>query len=172
MDDIMGKVTGALGEFEKLVSQIPGYEGYKDKELRREADKLLRKQLATRFDEQRRKLSGLQSQLVSSAKLEYIDDLEGAVMKLQTLIDRIKTASYGYAGFFDAIKVKEAQLDALYKFDSALMAEVDKLAAAIDKVSSALSAEEGQSEAINELVAKLQSINDTFGRREEVILQA
>jgi hypothetical protein len=172
MDDIMGKVTGALGGFEQLVSQIPGYKGYKDKELRREADKLLREQLATRFDEQRRKLSGLQTQLVSAAKLEYVDDLERAAMKLQTLIDRIKTASYGYAGFFDAVKVKEEQLDALYNFDSALMAEVDKVAAAIDKVSSALNAGEGQSEAIDELIAKLQSISDTFGRREEAILQA
>ncbi len=172
MDDIMGKVTGALGEFEKLVSQIPGYKGYKDKELRREADKLLRAQLAARFDEQRRKISELQTQLVSSAQLEYLDDLGRAVTKLQTLIDRIKAASYGYAGFFDAVKVKEAQLDALYNFDSALMAEVDTLAAAIDQVSSAFGAGEGQSEAINELIAKIQSISDTFGRREEVILQA
>ncbi len=139
--------------------------------MRRDADKLLREQLATRFDEQRRKLSDLQTQLIDSGQLEFTDDLEGAVMKLQTVIDRLKTASYGYAGFFDAIKVNEEQLDALYAFDNALMSEVEKVAAGIDKVSSAISAKKRVAEAIVDLRADIQSVNDTLGRREEAILQ-
>ena len=42
-----------------------------------------------------------------------LDWLNEAVVKLGTLIDRIKTASYGYAGLFDPVRIKEQQLDAL-----------------------------------------------------------
>jgi len=93
-------------------------------------------------------------------------------MKLQYLIDRLKTASYGYAGFFDAVKVKEEQLDALYEFDNALMDEVPRIAAGINNVSEALAAKEGTAEAITDLVSTIQGINDTFNRRQDVILQA
>jgi hypothetical protein len=154
------------------VAKIPGYKGYKEKEMRREADKLLREQLARQFEEQRRRIPDLQKQLISSGQIGFLDDLESGGMKLQFLIDRLKTTSYGYAGFFDAIKVKEAQLDALYEFDNALMDAVPNVTAGINKVSEALAAKEGMAEAIANLVSTIQGINDTFSKRQDVILQA
>ena len=96
----------------------------------------------------------------------------GAVGRLQLLIDRIKTASYGYAGLFDAVKVKEEQLDALYAFDSQMLDFVDEAAADIDQVTSAVSAGEGIGDAIGALVGTIDEANVTFGHREEAILQA
>ena len=133
--DLRETVESALGGLESLVSKIPGYKGYKDKELRREADKLLRDELAMKLDDQRKRLSSLQMELISQAQIEFLDDLERAVMKLQLLIDRISTASYGYAGLFDAVKVKEEQLDALYEFDNQMLNFVDEIAADLDHVS-------------------------------------
>ena len=170
--DLRQKVTEALGGLEQLVAKVPGYKGYKEKEMRREADKLLREHLARQFEEQRRRIPNLQKQLISSGQFGFLDDLESGVMKLQYLIDRLKTASYGYAGFFDAVKVKEEQLDALYDFDNALMDEVPRVAAGINSVSEALAAKEGTAEAISDLVSTIQSVNDTFSRRQDVILQA
>ena len=170
--DLRQKVTEALGGLEQLVAKIPGYKGYKEKEMRREADKLLREHLARQFEEQRRSITNLQKQLISSGQIGFLDDLESGVMKLQLLIDRLKTASYGYAGFFDTIKVKEEQLDALYDFDNALMDEVPRVAAGINSVSEALAAKEGTAEAITDLVSTIQSVNDTFSKRQDVILQA
>jgi len=170
--DLRQKVTEALGGLEQLVAKIPGYKGYKEKEMRREADKLLREHLARQFEEQRRRIPDLQKQLISSGQFGFLDDLESGVMKLQYLIDRLKTASYGYAGFFDAVKVKEEQLDALYDFDNALMDEVPRIAAGINSVSEALAAKEGTAEAITDLVSTIQSVNDTFSKRQDVILQA
>ena len=170
--DITAKVKGALGGLERLAASIPGYKGYKEKEMRREADRLLREQLARQFEEQRRRIPDLQKQLISSGQFGFLDDLESGVMKLQYLIDRLKTASYGYAGFFDAVKVKEEQLDALYEFDNALLDEVPKVAAGINSVSEALAAKEGVAEAVADLVSTIQGINDTFSKRQDVILQA
>lgn len=170
--DLREKVTEALGGLEQLVAKIPGYKGYKAKEMRREADKLLREHLARQFEEQRRRIPDLQKQLISSGQIGFLDDLEEGVMKLQILIDRLKTASYGYAGFFDAVKVKEKQLDALYEFDNALVDEVPKVADAINKASEAIVAKEGAAEAIADLVSTIQGVNDTFNKRQDVILQA
>jgi hypothetical protein len=170
--DLRDVVEGALGGFENLVSQIPGYKGYKDKELRREADKLLRTQVADRLDDQRKRLTELQNQLVSQAQIEWLDDLERAVMKLQLLIDRIKSASYGYAGLFDAVKVKEEQLDVLYGYDNQMLDFVNDIAADTDRVASAITVKEGISEALGDLVNTVDEANRTFGRRGEAILQA
>lgn len=170
--DLLDTVKSSLGGLEKLTSKIPGYHGYKEKEMRREADKLLRTQLAGKFDDQRKRIAGLQQQLLSMAKIEYLDDLERAVMKLQLLIDRIRTASYGYAGLFDAVKVKEEQLDALYDFDSRMLDFVDEIAADADRVTSAVAAGEGIGEAIGTLVTTADEANLAFGHREEAILQA
>ena len=170
--DLRQKVTEALGGLEQLVAKVPGYKGYKEKEMRREADKLLREHLARQFEEQRRRIPDLQKQLISSGQIGFLDDLESGAMKLQFLIDRLKTASYGYAGFFDALKVKEEQLDALYDFDNALMDEVPKVADGINKVSEAIIAKEGVAEAIANLVSTIQGVNDAFSKRQDVILQA
>jgi len=170
--DHLATVESSLGGFEKLMRKIPGYHGYKEKELRREADKLLRLELASQFDDQRKRLAELQHELISQAKIEFIDDLERAVMKLQLLIDRVKTASYGYAGLFDAVKVKEEQLDALYEFDNKMLDFVDDVASDIDRVASAISGNEGIGSAISALVGTVADANQAFGHREEAILQA
>ncbi len=170
--DLHEAVEAALGSLESLMKKIPGYKGYKEKELRREADKLLREQIAGQLEDQRRRLVGLQNRAISQAQVEYLDDLERVAMKLQLLSDRVKTASYGYAGLFDALKIKEEQLDMLYDFDARLLASVSVIAADVDRVESAIAAREGVDEAVYELAETLEQANRTFGHRHEAILQA
>jgi hypothetical protein len=169
--DLREKVQSAMGGFEKLTSKIPGYKGYKDKELRREADKLLRTEVALKLDDQRKRLTELQIQLISQAQIEFLDDTERAISKLQLLIDRIRTASYGYAGLFDAVKVKEEQLDKLYEFDNEMLDFTEQIAAEVDKVTSAITAGEGVGVVLASLVLTVEQANLTFGHRREVILQ-
>jgi hypothetical protein len=165
-------VDSARGGLEQLVSKVPGYKGYKEKELRREADKLLRMQIAAKLDDQRKRLAELQMQLVNQAKIEYVDDLERAVMKLQLLIDRIRTASYGYAGLWDAVKIKEDQLDALYDYDNKMLDFANVIASDVDKLTSAIQEEGSIGEAITDLITTIEATNQTFGHRHEAILQA
>ncbi|MGQ9599743.1 MAG: hypothetical protein ACUVWZ_10025 [Anaerolineae bacterium] len=171
-EDLREVVEGSLGGLENLIRKIPGYKGYKEKELRREADKLLRMEVAGRLNDQRLRLSSLQMQLIGQAQIEWLDDLERAIGKLQLLIDRIKTASYGYAGLFDAVKVKEEELDALYEFDHKMLAVVDQVASEIDRVVTAVTAKESIGEAITGLVSTVEEANRTFNHRHEAILRA
>lgn len=170
--DIKGKITGGLGGLERLMKVIPGYRGYKEKEVRREADKLLRMHLVRQFEEQRGRLSGVQAQLTEKRQLATVATLERAMMKLQLLIDRLKTASYGYGGWFDAVKVREEELDALYTFDSALADGAAQVAEAINGLAAAATKDEDPTAMANDLVATLEQLNGTFTKRQDVILQA
>jgi hypothetical protein len=169
--DFREVVDGAKGGFEELVGKIPGYKGYKEKELRRQADKLLRGQVADELDVQRRRLSEQQMELIHAGLIEYTDDLDRAVVKLQTLVDRIRTASYGYRSFFDAVKVKEEQLDALYAFDTELLAGVPELAAGIDAVTEAIESGEGIPATIKALIKTTAQMNEQFSKRQDAIYQ-
>lgn len=169
--DLRERITEAEGGLERLMRALPGYKGYKEKELRRQADKLLRSRLARRFEEQRRRLGEVQVQLTNTGRLASIVTLERGMMKLQLLIDRLKTASYGYAGWFDAVKVEERELDALYAFDSSLAEGVEKVKGLLDRLTEAAAREEEMGTAANELLAALDEINATFTKRQDTILE-
>ncbi|NIN65618.1 MAG: hypothetical protein GTO63_13175, partial [Anaerolineae bacterium] len=158
------------GALEKLIGMIPGYRGYKEKEMRREADKLLRMHLSQRFQEQRSKLSSIQDHLASEGKLEDLGLLERIMLQLQLLIDRLRVAEYGYAGLFDALRVKEDELDALYIYDNALTVSVSQLAEMMDKLKSAAMAGEELRTTANDSLLLLQELNTTLDRRKDVIL--
>lgn len=138
MTDLAGQIKEQRGGFAKLLSKIPGFKGYMEKETRRDADKIVREVVAAKYTDQLDRLSELQIDLLSNGGFEFVDDVEQSAVKLRTFIDRVKTAPRGYAGIFDAVQVKEDQLDQLYNFDYQLLSEADNLAAAIDQCRVAL----------------------------------
>jgi hypothetical protein len=138
MPDFRQTVSDHLGRFEELVSKIPGYKGYKEKELRREADALLREQLAQQLGAQLARAKDVTSQMLTGPGLSQLNEIGTGNTRLQTLIDKVRTAAQGYAGFFDAIKIKEDELDALYEFDHDMLQKVDEIGAAIDQVQAIL----------------------------------
>ena len=48
MDPILDKARAGQSSLEQLVNSIPGFKGYREKELRRDADRLQREYLASR----------------------------------------------------------------------------------------------------------------------------
>jgi hypothetical protein len=127
-----------MGKFESLVSKIPGYSGYKEKEQRREADALLRQHLAAQFAEQLTAAEDIASQMLTGPGIAQLDDMGKGNTRLQTLIDKIKTAAQGYAGFFDAVRVKENELDVLYEFDQSMVYKADEIGEALTGLQAAL----------------------------------
>ena len=154
---------------ERLAGVIPGYRGYKEKELRREADRVLRGHLARRFDEERGRLNALQVRLADRGQFQVLVSLERATMKFQLLVDRLKTANYGYAGWFDALKVKEGELDTLYEHDRRLVEGVENVSQRTNQLGAAT--EEGVILAASEaLLDTLDELNTFFTRRLDLIL--
>jgi len=80
MDDFFQKVTSQQDPFKRLGSMIPGFKGYIERQNRREADKLLRDTVARRFDEQWKRASQLQVDMLSQGMIRFVDDMERATL--------------------------------------------------------------------------------------------
>src|SRR5574342_1290712 len=119
-NDPRSAVQGGLRMLENLEMKIPGFKGYKEKELRRQSDRLLREMLARQYNDQKARIADAQNAMLSNGQVAGLSKLESATLKLNLLIDHLKTGATGYAGLFDAVKVKEAELDRLYQFDQSL----------------------------------------------------
>lgn len=169
MSDIYSKITEGRGLLEKIASKIPGFGGYMEKETRRTADKMLRDTIVNRYSEQLRRIEGLQTELISSGGFEHLDDMQVAFTRLQTFVDQVKTAAYGYTGFFDAVKVDEEALGKLYAFDDALLENANTVTAAVDTVQTSIGSD-GLKAAIRNLTAVATECNTTFNRRKEVLM--
>jgi hypothetical protein len=168
MSDLFERITADFDVFKKLLAKIPGFKGYIEKQDRRAADKLLRETVASRFEELWQRISSLQRDLISSANLEYVDDMEAAAIKLRQFIDRVRTAAYGYAGFFDAVKVKEEELAKVYQYDYAMFELRDQVSRAIDNIETSMGSD-GLPAAIRNLTNLAQQCIDVFERRHEVM---
>ncbi|MGC9359769.1 MAG: hypothetical protein ACP5G7_05245 [Anaerolineae bacterium] len=168
--DLIERIEASRNKVEELISQVPGFKGYKQKETRREADKLLRSHVAREYEALLRRINALQRDLSDAGELRLVLQLDRATVKLQMLADRIKTASYGYAGVFDAIKVNEEILDALYTFDLAMMDGVARVSEALDAVAAAGEDSSALTAEVESLLALLDELNDTFSKRQDIIL--
>lgn len=169
MGDPFGKITSGQDILGKIRNLLGKFGGYVDRDNRREADKLLRETVGRRYEEQWARISEIQKQLANEGQLEQVDDLESAAVKLRAFIDRISRASHGYAGFFDAVRINEAELVKLYEYDLKLLENANLLSQAVDNVVSSVGAE-GLPAAIRNLVTVSQEAIDAFNRRDEVLV--
>lgn len=168
MGDIFDKVVSEQDIFKKILSKLPGFKGYFERSDRRAADKLLREMISDHYQQQWSRLSGIQRDLVNAGRIEVLDDIETASIKIRTFIDKVKTASYGYAGFFDAVKIKEDDLAQVYQYDLTLLTLLDSITAAIDNLEASLETD-GLPAAIRNLIQKAQDSLDAFNKRSEIM---
>ena len=169
MDDFFQKVTSQQDPFRKLASYIPGFGGYIERENRRDADKVLRETVARRFEEQWKRVSQLQTDLVSNSLITYVDDMEKAAIKLRTFIDKLTTAPRGYSGLFDAVKINEKELTAIYQFDAAFFDLAEQVARGVDNVEQSMGDEAALPAAIRNIVSLARLAVETYDKRSEVV---
>lgn len=169
MSDFFEKVKGQVDPFKKLLSYVPGFSGYIERQNRRDADKLLRDTVARRFEELWGRASNLQVELVNSGMIKYMDEMEKASLVLRTFIDKITTAARGYSGVFDAVKINEKELEAIYQFDLAFFDLGNQISSALDNVEASLADETALPAAIRNLTSLARLAVETFERRAEVV---
>jgi hypothetical protein len=155
--------------FELAAEQVPGYRSYKDKELRREADKLQRLYVAERLESCRRVLEDIQLDLTRRGSLDLLGVIDTTLRRLRSSRDRIQFADYGYAGLFDTTKVGEAKLDELYRFDL----QLQERARTIEELAGVLSADSPSLRAdIDLLDERIDALDAYFAGREQLITGA
>jgi hypothetical protein len=94
-----------------------------------------------------------------------VGPVDRASKKLDHVEQRVRYASYGYAGFFDVAKIEEPQLEAIYRFDLALTQKVEELEHRARTLPAQAGTAEGLKTAASELEAALDDLNRTFDER-------
>lgn len=171
VSDIYDKITGENRGLQNLLQKIPGLGGYMEKGQRRKADQILRETLAARLEQSRLTLSSVHQEVSRDIvkAMDYAETLGRADNLLMGLIGKIKDAPVGYAGFFDANKVKEDDLARIYAFDESMFNHADEIDASIAAAEKAVFGEGDLGSTIRRLTSTLQQANQDFASRDEVI---
>lgn len=159
---ILDKARARQNFLEQLANAIPGFKGYREKELRRDADRLEREHLAAQLEACKKALNTLASDATRGGSLDVINDVETARKRLDKVVARIRYADRGYAGFFDAIKVDEQALERVYEFDLGLIADVQA-------VKGAAAAGGDAKVALSGLIKALDALDTRLADREQIL---
>jgi len=157
---------------ERILVELPGFRGYKEKELRRESDKLIRNHLYQRLMEARKDLKEVFQKLSDSRLHEVLTDMDRFIMRFDRVSEKINHASYGYAGFFNVVKVEEPKLDKMIDFDNGLIDDVDKIVEETTAFKKEVMKQKFEKigERIQTLSDMIEELEETVNGREELIL--
>ena len=111
---------------ERLMLVLPGFRGYKLREQRREADRIVRDYIYKLLEHSRDDLMSCFQSLSDSKVSELMEPMNRLIAKLDRVAEKINRASYGYSGFFDSIKIEEDELNNMLAYDTQLMDSVRK----------------------------------------------
>ncbi len=155
----MGKELGLLEKLEKI---IPGFHGYKVKELIREDDRLVRNYIY----EELRRARGIVRELMLAALDGMYDasttHLDRLWKKLDEAGSKIKNAPTGYAGFFDRVKVREQELEALKRIDAEIASMTENLLAVLQEARSNPAKLREVMSLVNSVLDKIELRNNLF----------
>ena len=167
MEPILDKARAGQNALERLASAVPGFKGYRERELRRDADRQQREHLAARLDANKKALNELADQATRGGALDAINDIEAARKRLERVAARVRYAERGYSGFFDAVKVDETVLGRIYQFDLTLLEGVEAVRAATEAARAAGPA--GARSALAAVTAAVDALDARLNDRDAIL---
>jgi hypothetical protein len=145
---------------------IPGYHGYKKKEIRRESDKLLRDHLVKQLSIVKNDLSSIEEEAASSAP-GILKKLEDMLTELDTFSRKIQHANYGFGEMFGTDKVQEPELDKLIEFDRSVVETIISLQKGIKELGAHL--DEDSDDKVKEIRGFIKDATSYYAQREDFI---
>ncbi|MBC7288943.1 MAG: hypothetical protein H5T86_13085 [Armatimonadetes bacterium] len=167
MSGLRDRVRDDESPLQRLLDFIPGFRGYRERELRRRADQLLRDHLVGLLDGARAKLRHFAGKLSRAGRLAALEALDRAIGLLTKVRDKLRYADYGYTGWFDTPQIREEELDRVYEYDLSLREFIATIQARVDACVGA--DEAGLAAALHELEEAIGQLEEMIDRRGEVI---
>jgi len=161
--DYTGEIQEDRGLLERIMGYIPGYRGYKEKEMRRESDRLVRMQAVTSLKTAKTDFRRLLADPVAVQKLSSEDTYryEAFTYRLDRVTQRVDRAVVGYAGMFDAIRVREDKLNAVIQYDISMVEKANAIKADVEKLGSMQPGADDWGKAMDALISEVGEF-DTF----------
>ncbi len=171
MTDIRDRVEEDRGILKKIQNYIPGFRGYRRKEDLRDADRMLRSQLAQRLSVTRRGLEECRGLLMQSYGSKELETLGGLIIQFKKVEGQVTHAEMGYSGIAADIQIKEDELDRLYEYDAGMLDHIAAISASIDTLKNSLMAadETSSHRDLMNIKARIADFEDKFNKRMRVI---
>jgi hypothetical protein len=168
--DYLEKVRGERGLLEKIMGYVPGYHGYKEKELRRESDRLVRMDVVNRLKDAK---TVFRRRFADPAAVQKLGEgsykFDALTYRLDRVTQRIDRAVAGYAGMFDAIKVKEDKLDSVIQHDLSLIEKAESIKEDVEKVASIEPGTDDWKTAMDAVTSKVEDFDKLVDERANLL---
>jgi len=166
------RVKSQTGILEKIELLVPGFHGYKEKEMRRESDKLIRNQIYQKLSDAEAQAKDIYRALVNQGANDTWDDTDHLLARLDRIMERINHSEYGYAGFFDSTKVKEPDLDRMMGYDMQLIQMADNVTTSIQSLKDVLDNDRLQDAKgkVSEAMKVVDALENAYNGRKQIIV--
>ncbi|ABL87192.1 conserved hypothetical protein [Pyrobaculum islandicum DSM 4184] len=155
---------------ERIASYIPGYAGYKEKEVRRETDALVRRHVASILSAAAAQLTlGPAEARAVAANPEARFLWDSVKAALDRVTQKIDKAQHGYSGFFDLAKVDESVLEEVYRHDLTLVETAKKVAETVSSLKALRPLSQEWLDALRQILAQLQSLDSAVDERNRIL---
>jgi hypothetical protein len=169
--DYLEKVQGESTLLEKIMRYIPGYRGYKEKELRRESDRLVRAEAVSRLRAAKNpiRMAFANPEIVQKLSQGDAFRIDAFNYRLDRVTQRVDRAIAGYAGIFDAVKVKEDKLDSVLQYDVGLIEKAEEIRAGSEQVAKMQPGNNDWGPAMDALTNKVEEFDGFIDKRSEML---
>ena len=166
------RVKSQTGILEKIELLVPGFHGYKEKEMRRESDKLIRNQIYQKLSDAEAQAKDIYRALVNQGANDTWDDTDHLLARLDRIMERINHSEYGYAGFFDSTKVREPDLDRMMGYDMQLIQMADNVTTSIQSLKDVLDNDRLQDAKgkVSEAMKVVDALENAYNGRKQIIV--
>jgi len=135
--DIKEKAREQLNWLERILHKIPGFKGYYEREFRRDSDRVQRDFIVKQLRKVKTGMNGVIQTAARQKDFELLREYDLFAKTLDKSISAIRYADQGYTGFFDLVKIREAELDRIYEQDTLIVEAADSFSEEFKKLAAA-----------------------------------
>ncbi len=135
--DLRETIDADRGGLKKLQMLVPGFRGYRIGEDLRDADSILRREVADIVLSSLNELLTVRQALVQANQFGSLNDLALAVSDLTVLEGTIRHGAQGYSGISAAVRVQPKDLERLYEYDYGFVLAARQLRTSVDPLAAA-----------------------------------
>jgi len=171
-DKYIEKVMDDRSLQERIAMMIPGFRGYKEKELRRDTDQLIRNKVYTTLRMGLKDLRWCYREIINADLFDRSDQINRLIMKTDKINEKIHHAERGYSGVWQAIKVREGELYELLRYDASLIDVSENMRKDITQIKEEIQGKKFDVafKTIENFEMTIDEFDDKFTEREEVII--
>lgn len=170
--NLYDKAKDQQGLLQRIGNYIPGFGGYMNRETRRDADKMERDFVADKLSGQKNGIKRTVDELMSAGNYDGLAQYEKLMNKLDKVAAKIRTATQGYTGLFDTVKIDDAALERIYTYDLGLVEAAKEVELATNELQGLGSDASKASAKARQLSDLVDRIDDYFNKRAEAIAKS